>query len=247
MIRRHLLTETIANAHEVRIQDYDGVRSKLVDLGADKPNDDCPNSKAGGVCRRELVSVPAMGLGSPRQNIPRGDAAKGAYKDRHFTDQNCAPESKEGQLHSIVRMRRRSCHFCNCRMRLDPCDDANDQKNPCQYEELRGPADNVVAVAREKDRSARVTRSASVALSALSDPFHAGISPFPMPAFQVNSTDCTARLWWFLPRPIQLPPLLSVLAHQTAGPMPPASPRSAMSLARSVRMHVAGSGGMSRK
>lgn len=159
MIRRHLLTETIANAHEVRIQDYDGVRSKLVDLGADKPNDDCP--KAGGVYRRELVSVPAIGLGSPRQNIPRGDAAKGAHKDRQFTDQNCKPESKEGKLHSIVRMRRRSCHFCKGCMRLDPCDDANGKQNPCQYEELCGPADNVVAVAREKDRTARVTRSAS--------------------------------------------------------------------------------------
>jgi hypothetical protein len=78
-----------------------------------------------------------------------------------------------------------------------------------------------------------------VVLSILSDPFHAGISPFSMPAFQVINTDCTARsLWWFLPRPIQLPPLLSVLAHQVAGPMPPASPRSAMSLARSVRINL---------
>jgi hypothetical protein len=35
------------------------------------------------------------------------------------------------------------------------------KKNPCQYEELCGPADNVVAVARGKDRTARVTRSES--------------------------------------------------------------------------------------
>jgi hypothetical protein len=84
MIRRHLLTETLANAHEVRIQDYDGVRAKLVELGADKPNDNQP--KAGGVHRRELISVPAIGLGSARQNIPRGDAAVGAHKDRQLVD-----------------------------------------------------------------------------------------------------------------------------------------------------------------
>ena len=159
MIRRHLLTETIANAHEVRIQDYDGVRAKLAELGADKPNDNQP--KAGGVYRRELVSVPAIGLGSPRQNIPRGDAAVGACKDRQFTDQNCAPEFKKGIQQSIVRMRRRSCHFCACCTRLDPCDDANDKTNPCQCEELCGPADNVVAVAKEADRKTHVTRSAA--------------------------------------------------------------------------------------
>ena len=168
MIRRHLLTETIDNAHEVRLQNYDEVRQKLVVLGADRPNDGVP--AAGGVYRRQLVSVPAIGPGSARQNIPRGEKTLGAYKDRQFTDQNCKPESRPGTScqHSIVRMRRRSCHFCTCCMRLDPCDDANGKQNPCQHEELCGPADNVVAVPKEPDRKTHITRSEAGAADHLS-------------------------------------------------------------------------------
>ena len=64
MIRWRLLEETIGNATTVRIHDNDGVRPKLVELGADRPNGGRP--KAGGVYRRELISVPAIGAGSPR-------------------------------------------------------------------------------------------------------------------------------------------------------------------------------------
>ena len=38
MIRRYLLEEAIGNATTVRTHDYDGVRQKLIDLGADKPD-----------------------------------------------------------------------------------------------------------------------------------------------------------------------------------------------------------------
>jgi hypothetical protein len=147
---------------KVRIQDYEGARKKLVELGADKPNDGVPT--AGGVYRREIVSVPAIGLGSPRQNIPRGIGI-GASKDRQFTDQNCGPENlpykKETAQHSIVRMRRRSCHFCKCCMRLDPTDNANQGDNGCEYGDICGPANNVVKVPKEKSKTSRITRSQS--------------------------------------------------------------------------------------
>ena len=88
---------------------FQGVRLKLVELGADRPNDGIP--VPGGVYRREIVSVPAIGLGSPRQNIPRGVGVTGATTDRQFTDQNQGTETRPHKgkscQHSIVRMRRR--------------------------------------------------------------------------------------------------------------------------------------------
>jgi hypothetical protein len=107
--------------------------------------------------------VPAIGLTSPRQNIPRGEGADGASFDRQFTGRCCGPEmivkKKKSVQHSTVRMRRRSCHFCGPCMRLDPTDNANQGVGTCKYEQLCGPADNVVGVAKEASKTTQITRS----------------------------------------------------------------------------------------
>lgn len=118
-------------------------------------------SAGGGIFRRIIVEVPAIGPGSPRQNIPRGSTTAGASKDRQFTDQNCGAEVVGGVSHSIVRMRHRSCHFCKPCMRLDPSGKSSGGTQKCLYEELCGPADNVVRVPRQKVKNTVATRSSA--------------------------------------------------------------------------------------
>ena len=48
-------------------------------------------------------------------------------------------------------------------MRLDLTDNANQGLNSCKYEELCGPADNVVTVGKEADNKTSITRPAVVA------------------------------------------------------------------------------------
>ena len=118
MVRRELLTETVENMTEVRVSNYSEVAALLRKLGAESPNNGV--GVAGGIHKRIIIEVPAIGKGSPRQNIARGASAAGAVKDRQFTDQNSEEEIVRGVSHSVVRMRHRSCHFCKPCMDLDP-------------------------------------------------------------------------------------------------------------------------------
>ncbi len=112
------------------------------------------------------------GTGSAYQEIPRGAGVAGTTNDRQFTDQ-CSPLEQVGAVdNAAVLMRHRSCHFCDCRMRLDPMDRANrtttaregDNKgpNPCAYEIMCGPADNIVHVPRKQVKGTRRMRSDSM-------------------------------------------------------------------------------------
>ena len=111
--------------------------------------------------RRIIIDVPALGSKSAPQDIPRGEGTKGATKDRQFTDQNCKLEKG----HSPVLMRKRSCHFCDCCMRLDPMDRANRKApatdveykgpNSCAYSVICGNPDNIVQVPRKQEKGTK--------------------------------------------------------------------------------------------
>ena len=119
LIRAWMLTETLDNMYDVRLHNYEDVAQKLRDLNADDPGhgDLIP----GGIYRREIITVDARGPKSAPQDIPKGLRCEGATKDRQFTDQCCDLENGA----SSVLMRHRSCHFCDCCIRLDPMDRAN--------------------------------------------------------------------------------------------------------------------------
>ena len=160
IIRSWMLREKLDTMAEVRLQNYKDVALKLIELDAGDPGhgDLIP----GGIYRREILTIPAYGAGSAYQEIPRGAGVPGATKDRQFTDQCSALEKVGGVDKAVVLMRHRSCHFCDCCMRLDPMDRANrktkaaegDNKgpNPCAYEVMCGPADNIVHVPRKREK-----------------------------------------------------------------------------------------------
>ena len=161
LIRDWMMRENLNTMAEVRLRDYKDVAAKLIELGACTPGSD--GLAAGGIYKREIVTVPAFGPGSAVQDIPKGDPPAGAQADRQFIDQCCDLERGE----SPVLMRHRSCHFCDCCLRLDPADRANLKNktgqqtkgpNPCAYQTICGDADNVVPVRRKviagtKDRA----------------------------------------------------------------------------------------------
>lgn len=160
IIRSWMLREKLDTMAEVRLQNYKDVALKLIELDAGDPGhgDLIP----GGIYRREILTIPAYGAGSAYQEIPREAGVPGATKDRQFTDQCSALEKVGGVDKAVILMRHRSCHFCDCCMRLDPMDRANrktkaaegDNKgpNPCAYEVMCGPADNIVHVPRKREK-----------------------------------------------------------------------------------------------
>ena len=58
-------------------------------------------------------------------------------------------EREKGESFVTTRMRRRSCHFCECCMRLDPTNRVEGGSNPCKFSALCGDPDNVIMVRRE--------------------------------------------------------------------------------------------------
>ena len=147
MLRRHLLTENIDSAASVRINNYKDIKTTLISLGADFPNNG--EFVPGGVYKRIFFDVPAIGPGSAPQDIPRGKSTKGATACRQFTDINGKVERKNGKQYVSERMRPRSCHYCECCMRLDPTNRAMGGNDPCRYSDLCGDPDNVVMVERD--------------------------------------------------------------------------------------------------
>ena len=126
LIRAWMLTETLDNMYDVRLHNYLDVAQKLRDLNADDPGHGA--LIPGGIYRREIMTVDARGPKSAPQDIPKGLRCVGATKDRQFTDQCC--ELEKGA--SSVLMRHRSCHFCDCCIRLDPMDRANRTTPPTE-------------------------------------------------------------------------------------------------------------------
>jgi hypothetical protein len=147
ILRRHLLTENIDSAASVRINNFKDIKTTLLTLGADFPNQG--EFVPGGVYRRVFFDVPAIGPGSAPQNIPRGKSTKGATACRQFTDVNSKVERANGTDCVSERMRPRSCHFCECCMRLDPTNRAMGGADPCRYADLCGDPDNIVVVQRD--------------------------------------------------------------------------------------------------
>ena len=129
-------------------------------LGAERPNGGM--SVAGGVYRRILIGVPAIGKGSAPQNIPKGIPAKNAVHDRQFTDQNCGPVVSGGKQAASVRMRRRSCHFCPGCRQLEPMDPAHQGKGRCGYEDHCGNPDNVVEIMKDPSMKGMQITNANV-------------------------------------------------------------------------------------
>ena len=149
-----MLRENLETMAEVRLQNYEDVARKLRELDAEDPGHG--DLMPGGMYRREINTVPSSGNGSAPQDMPRGGRVVGATKDRQFTDQ-CS-DLEQGQ--SVVLTRLRSCHFCDGCMRLDPMERANRKESPkdgdnlgakpCSYEDLCGPADNVLYFPRKE-------------------------------------------------------------------------------------------------
>lgn len=84
-------------------------------------------------------------------------------KDRQFTGRNSEGKIVGGVSHSVVRMRHRSYHFCKPCLELDPAGQATHGLGKCKYEELCGPADNVVQVPKAKVRGTAATRTGAAA------------------------------------------------------------------------------------
>ncbi len=117
MIRTFLLSENLDNMADVRIHNYQGVISALQQLEAERPNGGI--FKAGGIRKRVLLGVPAIGPKSAHQDIPRGVCTPGASPQWQFTDlkQSRVVTRTEGgvrKIFSSVRMRQLSCHICDC-------------------------------------------------------------------------------------------------------------------------------------
>ena len=53
-------------------------------------------------------------------------------------------ERGKGESFVTTRMRQRSCHFCECCMRLDPTNRVEGGSNPCKFSALCGDPDNVL-------------------------------------------------------------------------------------------------------
>ena len=58
-------------------------------------------------------------------------------------------ERGKGESFVTTRMRQRSCHFCECCMRLDPTNRVEGGSNPCKFSAICGDPDNVIMVRRE--------------------------------------------------------------------------------------------------
>ncbi len=111
------------------------------------------------------MQIPAIGIGSPPQDIPRGASSKGATACRQLTDMNNKVERGKGESFVTTRMRQRSYHFCllssvnvACCMRLYPTNRVEGGSNPCKFFSICGDPDNVVMVQREVVHGTKIKR-----------------------------------------------------------------------------------------